>query len=299
MKLVNSIPAEERNPTIFKLNLSTSKIMFDDNTFLKMPSLVLFREGKTEEGKSAVREFRKAFPAVRDRVLGFLSGNSKPIELKLLSTMGLGAKETLPFIALLTFDFNQEGRAIFTTYRFRGEIRQHLVEEFVDQYTAGVLQPEGLLSEPVPEGPDALYGAVHKLVGKTYHEFLQRDTVDKVVFYSTTAQKCAPCENFMPILQNFADMIGHVETLQVATIDTGLNSAHLPRRFPTVVMFPAGKDKVEPGVTFNNNVTLGAIEYMGNIVPNARAEFQLIRWAYDSATNKFDVNGLKGLKDEL
>lgn len=152
MKLVNSIPAEERNPTIFKLNLSTSKIMFDDNTFLKMPSLVLFREGKTEEGKSAVREFRKAFPAVRDRVLGFLSGNSKPIELKLLSTMGLGAKETLPFIALLTFDFNQEGRAIFTTYRFRGEIRQHLVEEFVDQYTAGVLQPEGLLSEPVPEG---------------------------------------------------------------------------------------------------------------------------------------------------
>lgn len=108
-------------------------------------------------------------------------------------------------------------------YPTQGEFTSEMLQKFVDQFTAGSLEPF-IKSEPVP----TTQGNVKVLVGKNFNEIV--NTPGKDVFVEFYAPWCGHCKTLAPKWDQLADKLAGEDSVLIAKMDATAND--YPPSFP-------------------------------------------------------------------
>ncbi len=155
-----------------------------------------------------------------------------------------------------------------SNYIYDGATDESSIEKFIADYLAGNLKPTLRSEEP----PSDNSGPVRVVVGKTWNEIVMDP--EKDVFIEQYAPWCGHCRNLEPAYEELAGKLASVKTVVIAKMDATKNDApgeHKARGFPTLILFPAGKDKK-------------AIRYEGD-----RTVSDMVSFIQKHATHKFTV----------
>ncbi|CAK0868782.1 unnamed protein product [Prorocentrum cordatum] len=273
---------------IMQMTEATAEVIFQDNALWRRPILVFFRpEASTRTREED--EVRAAVDQLDKRFFVVFSGDTTLTELKLMNTMGLFQGEELPLLGALSFDFHQDNpKADFHSFRFRGNITRQAVLEFSEDFLGGRLRPEGQLSEPLPPAESERDGGVQQLVGLNFDKVTKDPEKDTLVYWY--ADGCGWCAQFKKEYKRVAARLGHVKSLNFAWIDASRNGIAQPKRFPTVALFPAHGKQVPASkeVPFWNDAHLQAVEFMGDILKGEQTISAMIDWLHKEAAVPFE-----------
>jgi len=273
---------------IMQMTEATAQVVFQDNALWRRPILVLFRPATGPRTREE-DEVRAALDELDKRFFVVFSGDTTLTELKMMNTMGLFQGEELPLLGALSFDFHQDNpKADFHSFRFRGNITKRAVLEFSEDFLGGKLRPEGRLSEPLPAAESERDGGVQQLVGLNFDQVTKDTEKDTLVYWY--ADGCGWCLQFKKEYKRVAARLGHVKSLNIAWIDASRNGVAQPKRFPTVALFPAHSKQVPASkeVPFWNDVHLPAVEFMGDILKGEQTIGAMIAWLHKEAAIPFE-----------
>jgi len=282
---------------VMEMTEATSRVIFDENTLFRRPILILFRPNSGPR-LAEESEVRAALDKLDKRFFVVFSGDLTATELKMMNTMGLFQGEQLPLLAVLSFDFHADNpHADFHTFRFRGNITKQAVLDFSQDYLGGKLRPEGILSEPPPEG-EGYDGDVRHLVGLNFDQVTKNPEKDTLVYWY--GDGCGFCQQFKKEYKQLAARLRHVKSLEITWIDASRNGVAQPKRFPTVALFPARGKEVPASrqVPFLNDQRLQAAEFMGDILKGEQTIGAMISWLHQEATIPFEDEPLAPAEDE-
>jgi len=273
---------------IMQMTEATAQTIFQDNALWRRPTLVLFRPDTGPRTREE-DEVRAALDELDKRFFVVFSGDTTQTELTMMNTMSLFQGEELPLLGLLSFDFHQDNpKADFHSFRFRGNITKRTVLGFSEDFLGGRLRPEGRLSEPLPSADSERDGGVQQLVGLNFEQVAQDTEKDTVIYFY--ADGCGWCLQFKKEYKRVATRLGHVKSLNFAWIDASRNGIAQPKRFPTVALFPARGKQVPASkeVPFLNDVHLPAVEFMGDILKGEQTIGAMTAWLHKEAAIPFE-----------
>jgi protein disulfide-isomerase A1 len=242
--------AARRTPMIMELTETTAEKILDSGQADKMPVMFLIN------GNAAHKTvMRKVAGKLRGRVLICFSGSNSQVEKRLMEMVGV--EEDVPVVALIEVHDGQFGQPMKKIKKYRLEfdgkrLDETAVEKFVDSYERHALTP-WLRSEPLPS-PEDMRGPVGILVGSNF----EREAVmskDHDVLVNFFAPWCGHCKKFEPNYKSLAKKLKHVPTLKIMKIDATRNEVENIQimAFPTVLLFPAGDDKLRRRVPFSGH----------------------------------------------
>ncbi|KAK4532571.1 hypothetical protein CCYA_CCYA12G3428 [Cyanidiococcus yangmingshanensis] len=169
-----------------------------------------------------------------------------------------------------------------SNYIYDGPTDESSISKFIADYLAGNLKPTLRSEEPPADNS----GPVRIVVGKTWNEIVMDPQKD--VFVEQYAPWCGHCRSLEPAYDELARKLVSVKTLVIAKMDATKNDApgeHKARGFPTLILFPAGKDKK-------------AVRYEGD-----RSVSDMMSFIQKHATHKFTIpdgaSSKESEKDEL
>jgi protein disulfide-isomerase A1 len=244
--------SSRRTPMVMELNEDTASKILDSGNADKMPILFLVN------GKADHKEvMKKAAPTLRGRVLVCFSGAMSPVEKRLSEMVGIEDDQAV--VVLIQVHDGQFGQPQKKIEKYRLDwdgktLEARSVEKFVKSFEGNTLKP-WLRSEPVP-GPEDSHGPVQVLVGSTFEDGAV-NTKDVDVLVNFYAPWCGHCRKFEPEYRALAKKLKHVKTLSIAKIDATRNEVPQVQvmAFPTVLLFPAGVDKISRKVSYHGHRT--------------------------------------------
>jgi len=125
-------------------------------------------------------------------------------------------------------------------YALRDEVNTETLQEFVEDYFAGKLQPV-IKSQPVPKKDK---GPVKVVVGSTFEQVVNNPTKD--VLIELYAPWCGHCKKLEPVYKQLAKKFRGNDKLMIAKMDATANDVGVGYNytgFPTIYLAPAGGDK--------------------------------------------------------
>jgi len=260
--------SSRRAPMVMELNEDTASKILDSGNADKMPILFLVN------GKADHKEvMKKAAPTLRGRVLVCFSGAMSPVEKRLSEMVGIEDDQAV--VVLIQVHDGQFGQPQKKIEKYRLDwdgktLEARSVEKFVKSFEGNTLKP-WLRSEPVP-GPEDSHGPVQVLVGSTFEDGAV-NTKDVDVLVNFYAPWCGHCRKFEPEYRALAKKLKHVKTLSIAKIDATRNEVPQVQvmAFPTVLLFPAGVDKISRKVSYHGH----------------RTPADITKWLHQHCTHKF------------
>jgi protein disulfide-isomerase A1 len=134
-----------------------------------------------------------------------------------------------------------EDRVKHKNYLFpKGEFTAPLLQQFVQQFIDGSLQPHLKTQEP----PKDNSGPVKVVVGSTFDSIVMDKSKD--VFVEFYAPWCGHCKNLAPKYDKLGAEFAKTESVVIAKIDSTENDVPVEvRGFPTLMLFTAA-DKANP-----------------------------------------------------
>jgi protein disulfide-isomerase A1 len=138
-------------------------------------------------------------------------------------------------------------------YLFKHPFSEAALVAFAEALRDGTVEPT-YKSDEVPTGDDAKDGEVVVVVGKNFDEVVLDEKKD--VLLEAYAPWCGHCKQLAPTYKKLAKRFKDVDSVVIAKID-GTTNEHGKIKvegFPTIMFFPAGKDKTP--ITYEDGRTL-------------------------------------------